>query len=173
MRHLHPFSKIFSGRPRNPPSPYCEKIKNSPSLAWYYLLQLRWKFSRITYIERSELWRQKLHTIFGKKSTRTRQKNALRMHHLHPFFKNFPGGGPPDPHLREGVSPSPTLPLRRFAPIWLRPPAVDPLDPPLQRIHIFHLIIFHAFLSYHGIKKTWRVLENKTRFQSTKNDDRG
>ena len=41
----------------------------------------------------------------------------------------------PDPHLQEGVSPSRTLPLRRFAPIWLRPPAVDPLDPPLELKH--------------------------------------
>ena len=38
------------------------------------------------------------------------------------IFQKFSRGRPPDPHLQEGVSPSRTLPLRRFAPIWLRPP---------------------------------------------------
>ena len=77
---------------------------------------------------------QKIHTICREQINTNSAKNGTRMHHLHPFFKNFPGGGPPDPHLQEGVSPSRTLPLRRFAPIWLRPPAVDPLDPPLIKV---------------------------------------
>ena len=42
------------------------------------------------------------------------------------IFLKISRGRPPDPHLREGVSPSHTLPLRRFAPIWLRPPGSGP-----------------------------------------------
>ena len=34
-----------------------------------------------------------------------------RMHHFEAIFQKFPGGDPPDSHLREGVTPSPTLPL--------------------------------------------------------------
>ena len=34
-----------------------------------------------------------------------------RMHHFEAIFQKFPGGDPPDPHLWEGVTTSPTLPL--------------------------------------------------------------
>ena len=33
------------------------------------------------------------------------------MHHFDAISQKISGGGPPDPHLREGVTPSPTLPL--------------------------------------------------------------
>ena len=36
---------------------------------------------------------------------------CTRMDHFEAIFQNFPGGDPPDPHLGEGVNPSPTLPL--------------------------------------------------------------
>ena len=36
---------------------------------------------------------------------------CTRMHHFEVIFRKFPGGDPPDPNLREGVTPSPTLPL--------------------------------------------------------------
>ena len=33
------------------------------------------------------------------------------MHNFDAISQKISGGGPPDPHLREGVTPSPTLPL--------------------------------------------------------------
>ena len=52
---------------------------------------------------RSELWRQKItHNFFLEKNQLVIGKNGLRMHHLHPFIKNFPGRGPLDPHLQKG-----------------------------------------------------------------------
>ena len=94
MHHLHSFVKNVLGETPPPPPPpplYCEKIKKKPSLALYDLLQLRWKFSRITYIEDRSFEGKNYTTIFGKKINR-QGKNGLRMHHLHPFFKNFLGG---------------------------------------------------------------------------------
>ena len=34
------------------------------------------------------------------------------MHHFEAIFQKIPGGDPPNPHLWEGVTNSPTLPLR-------------------------------------------------------------
>ena len=61
------------------------------------------------------------------------------MHHFDAISQKISGGGPPDPHLREGVTPSPILPLSAlrasvkpsasFVPC--APPAVEVLDPPL------------------------------------------
>ena len=81
-------------------------------------------FSRITYIS-SELWRQTLHAILWKKN----RHELGKMTQNAPFasiFQKISRGRPPDPHLREGVSPSHILSLRRFAPILLRPPGGGP-----------------------------------------------
>ena len=88
------FSKIFSGDPT--PPLLLRKDKKFPALA--FPQQLRWKFSHITYIEdsRSEIWKQKLHTILGEKSTPTRQKWAQNA----PFasvFQKFSRGTPTPP----------------------------------------------------------------------------
>ena len=50
------------------------------------------------------------------------------MHHFEAIFQKFPGGGPPDPHLREGVNPSPTLPLLALR-ASVKPSASDPGAP--------------------------------------------
>ena len=48
------------------------------------------------------------------------------MHHFEAIFQKFPGGGPPD--LREGVTPSPTLPLSALR-ASVKPSALDPGAP--------------------------------------------
>ena len=61
------------------------------------------------------------------------------MHHFDAISQKISGGGPPDPHLREGVTPSPTLPLSALRAsvkpsaslVTWAPPAVEVLDPPL------------------------------------------
>ena len=122
-----PFASIFQKFSRwDPdPPPYCKSIK-TPLFCCIWSSTAKLEIFPQHVCRRSELWGQKLHTIFGEVINTNSAKNGLRMHHLHPFFKNFPGGGPPDPHLQEGVSPSRTLPLRRFAPIPLRPPGSGP-----------------------------------------------
>ena len=47
------------------------------------------------------------------------------------FSKNFPGGGPPNPHLRDGGIPLPHPPPAALRADMFTPPAVDSLDPPL------------------------------------------
>ena len=47
-----------------------------------------------------------------------------RLHHFASFFQNFLGGGPPNPHQREGT-PSRTLPTRPFRGLEINPPEVD------------------------------------------------
>ena len=96
MHHLHPFFKNFLGETPNPP-PHCEKIKKFPSLAFPLDLQLRWKFFPHHVYRWSEIWKQKLHTILGGWNRHELGKNGLRMHHLHPFFKNFLGETPNPP----------------------------------------------------------------------------
>ena len=68
------------------------------------------------------------------------------MHHFDAISQKISGGGPPDPHLREGVTPSPTLPLSALRAsvkpsasfvICVPPPAVEVLNPPLQNIDNF------------------------------------
>ena len=66
-------------------------------------------------------------------------QNALRMHHFDAISQKISGGGPPYPHLREGMTPSPTLPLSALRAsvkpsaslVTCAPPAVEVLDPPL------------------------------------------
>ena len=118
------FCKNYLGETPSPP--YCEKVKKSPSLALYDLLQLRWKFSRITYIEDRSFESNNYTRFFGRKINTNSAKNGLRMHHLHPFFTKFPGGGPPDPHLREGGFPSRTLPPAALCADLVTPPDSGP-----------------------------------------------
>ena len=62
------------------------------------------------------------------------------MHHFDANIPKFPGGDPPDPHQREGVTPSPTLPLSALRAsvkpsaslVTSAPPAMEVLDPPLH-----------------------------------------
>ena len=65
------------------------------------------------------------------------------MHNLDAISQKNSGGGPPDPHLREGVTPSPTLPLSALRAsvkpsaslvTCAPPPAVEVLDPPLASL---------------------------------------
>ena len=61
------------------------------------------------------------------------------MHHFDAISQKISGGGPPDPRMREGVTPSPTLPLSALRAsvkpsaslVTCAPPAVEVLDPPL------------------------------------------
>ena len=61
------------------------------------------------------------------------------MHHFDAISQKISGGGPPHPHLREGVTPSHTLPLSALRSsvkpsaslVTCAPPAVEVLDPPL------------------------------------------
>ena len=64
-----PFASVFKNflGEAPPPPPLLQEDKKLPSLALCDPLQLRWKFSCITYIEDRSFWRQKLHTIFGEK----------------------------------------------------------------------------------------------------------
>ena len=110
-----PFASVFQNFSRgdpDPSSPHCEiiiLIKNSP-LALYDPLQLRWIFSCITYIEDRSFEGKNTHNFFGK-NRHELGKNGLRMHNLHPFFKNFLGEtpSPPPPLLRED----------KQSPLWL------------------------------------------------------
>ena len=113
------FSKIFSRRPL--PLPLLREDKKLPSLALYDPLQLRWKFSHV--YRRSELWRKI--TYFLGKNQHKRGKKLAQNAPFASIFHKFSQGVPPNPHLQEGIflscTPSPPPPLRRFAPIWLRP----------------------------------------------------
>ena len=116
------FSKIFSGRPR-PPPPLLQEHKN-PLFDCIWPSTAKLKILPQYVCRRSELWGQKLHTIFGEVINTNSAKNGLRMHHLHPFFKKFPGGGPPGPPPAGGG-----LPLPHPPPAALR---ADLVTPPRQ-----------------------------------------
>ena len=119
MHLLHPFFKNFLGEIPTPP-PFCKKIKNYPLLLYNMILGATAEVkispaSRISGVMKAKL----THNLGGGVSTRIRQKNGFKMHYLHQFFKkNFPGEAPGTPPTG-WVSPSP--PLRRLEPIWLRP----------------------------------------------------
>ena len=61
------------------------------------------------------------HNFWAKINTKSGKK-WLRLHHLHPLFKNFPERSPHTPTCTKGYPPpgSRTLPLLCFAPIWWR-----------------------------------------------------
>ena len=107
MHHLHPFFKNFLGETPTPPPPYCEKIKNFPSLAFYDLLQLRWKFSHITYIQDQSFEGKNYTQFFGEKSTRTRQKKWAQNAPFDSIFQKFSRGRPPGPPPTGGGIPLP------------------------------------------------------------------
>ena len=72
------------------------------------------------------------HKIPVLKCVLSTQKCA-RMHHFEAIFKKIPGADPPpppapNPHLREGMTPSPTLPLLALR-ASLKPSASDPGAP--------------------------------------------
>ena len=99
MHHLHLFFNNFLRG--TPPPPYCERIKNFPFLALYDPLQLRWKLSRITYIEALKA------KLLGKNQLELAKKWAQNA----PFvsiFEIFLGEIPtPPPLLREDTPPPP------------------------------------------------------------------
>ena len=88
MHHLHPFFKNFLGETR--PPPYCERIKTPLFGFIWSSTAIRWKFSRDAYIEDRSFERKNYTQFFGENKHEL-GKNGLRMHHLHPFFKKFPG----------------------------------------------------------------------------------
>ena len=97
MHHLHPFFKYFLGETPTPP-PLLREDKKFPSLA--FPLQLRWKFSRITYTEDRGFESKNFTQFLGKKSTRTRQKWATNAPFAS-FFQKFSRGDLDPPLLRE------------------------------------------------------------------------
>ena len=127
-------SKIFSGRPRTPPPPYCERKKNSP-LWLYMILYSKGENSPASRISKIG----ELHTIFWEKIDTNSTKNGLRMHHSHPFFKKNSRGRSPGPPPEGRGYPLPHPPpaaLRADLVIPPPPPtpSVDPLDPPLVQL---------------------------------------
>ena len=107
MHHLHPFFKHFLGETPTPP-PLLQEDKKFPyGFIWSSTAKVKIR-PRCVY-RRSELWRQKLHTIFGEKINTNSAKNGLRMHH---FSKIFPGEAPRTPTCRRGFpppAPSPSI----------------------------------------------------------------
>ena len=92
-----PFASVFQKFSRGDPDPppLLQEDKKLPF--WLDMILYSLGENSPTSYRRSELWRQKLHTNLGKKQ-QTIGRNGLRMHHLHPFFKNF---------LRETQTPPP------------------------------------------------------------------
>ena len=106
-----PFASIFQNFSRwDPdPPPYCKSIK-TPLFCCIWSSTAKLEIFPQHVCRRSELWGQKLHTIFGEVINTNSAKNGLRMHHMHPFFKKFPGGGPPGPPPAGGGLPLPHPP---------------------------------------------------------------
>ena len=92
MHHLHPFFKFFSRRP----TPYFDlEDQKLPSWAFYDPLQIKVIILPHHVYNAFEIWRQKLHTILGQKSTRIRQKvRSERIFCVH-FKKNSQETRPP------------------------------------------------------------------------------
>ena len=118
MHHLHPFFKKFLGETPTPP-PCCERIK-TPLFGFIWSSTAKMKILPRCVYQRSELWRQKFHTIFWKKINANSAKNGIRIHHLHPFFKKFPGEAPRTPTCGRGY------PLPQHLPEALRADLVTP-----------------------------------------------
>ena len=118
MHYLHLFFKNLIGEtPTPPPSPYSQRITNSPLLI--YMILYSWgENSPASRISKIGALKEKNYTQFlGEKSTRTRQKmgseHTIGIH----FFKNFPGGGPRTPTCGRRFpppAPSPCGASRRF-----------------------------------------------------------
>ena len=114
---------------------------------------------------------QKLHTIFGKKSTRNRQKKYFLK-----IFKKFCRRTPP---AGGGISPPPPriLPLRRFAPIWCRPGSGPSGSTSEQRHELgasyarggvtlpYFLVRACGWSLRTPFDNTWRSEKNKTKIQ--------
>ena len=103
MHHLHPFFKNFLGETPTPP-PLLQEDKNFPSgFIWSSTAEVKIRHRCVYRI--SELWRQKLHTIFWGKNKHELGKKWAQNAPFASIFLKFSGGGPPDPHRQEGVSP--------------------------------------------------------------------
>ena len=107
MHHLHPFfSKNFSGRspppsckgifPNAPTSPYRSEVGLQPPPT--VDLVSRSIIDNAMYIFNAILLKIQLSLSEFK-----RLYLHSRLHHFAPFFQNFLGGGPPNPHQREGT----------------------------------------------------------------------
>ena len=105
----------------------------------------------------NDLYVQKIGTLFSYKfSVLKTCIDYLKMHSectiLMQISQNFPGENPPDPHLREGVTPSLPLSALRASVkpsaslVTCAPPAVEVLDPPLT---VYYRNIF-IFFSWHA-----------------------
>ena len=106
------FSKIFSGRSPDPPPPHHQSCKgvfpNAPTSPYCSEVGLqppptvdqvsRSIFDNAMYIFNTILLKIQLNLIEFK-----RLYLHSRLHHFAPFFQNFLGGGPPNPHQREGT----------------------------------------------------------------------
>ena len=83
-----PFASVFTNflreTPTTPPPHYCKKIKKT-LFGFIWSSTAKVKILPHHVYRRSEIWKQKLHTIFVKKIDTNSAKNGLRMHHLHPF----------------------------------------------------------------------------------------
>ena len=110
-------------------APLLREDKKFPSLALYDPPQLRWKFSRITYIGDRSFEGKNYTQVFWEKSTRTRQKMGSECTICVHFSKIFPGEAPRTPTCGRGYPPpalSPCGASRRFgyAPrqwtLWIR-----------------------------------------------------
>ena len=109
MHHLHFFSKKLSGRSRTPPPLQLQKgcslthpprrIVNWPNLANFCHSNGRFLcIDNAMYIFNAILLKIQLSLSEFK-----RLYLHSRLHHFAPFLQNFLGGGPPNPHQREGT----------------------------------------------------------------------
>ena len=112
---IHHFYPIFKKNLWETPNlwPYCMKIKNA-------LLGFIWSSKAEVKILPHQVYRSfegKNYTSFWRRNQHEFcKKNWLRMHHLHPIFKNVSGVFQ-GPHLQEGYPlphPSPSGASRRF-----------------------------------------------------------
>ena len=95
MHHLHPIFNNFLGE--TPPPPLLQEDKKNPLSGFIWSFTAQVKILPYHVYPISELWRQKLHTIFWIKIDTNSAKKGLTMHHLRPFPKIFSGRSRPHP----------------------------------------------------------------------------
>ena len=121
MHYLNPFIKNSRGDPE--PRRFCERIKN-PFWALFDPLNLRWKFSHITY---TGALKAKITQNFGREFSKKWAKNALFASYYQKCSRGRSG-----PQPVGGVPPFRTLPKAALRADFVTPTrALDPLDPPL------------------------------------------
>ena len=89
-----PFASVFQKFSRGDPDP--PTVRRSKISLFGFSSTAKMKIFPITYIE-DRRFGSKNCTQFGGKNRNELGKNGLRMHHLHPFFKNFLGETPTPP----------------------------------------------------------------------------